>query len=92
MVVGAKVCELIDGFLWFVCGLYVGILTSPLRKVPTNPKNSVRGIKMLVPCKENRRQIPFQITGIRMAMSRTWVRILLVPETKIRHWEPPYRK
>ena len=32
MVVGAKVCELTDGFLWFVCGLYVGILTSPLNK------------------------------------------------------------
>ena len=31
MVVGAKVCELTDGFLWFVCGLYVGILTSPLK-------------------------------------------------------------
>ena len=30
MVVGAKVCELTDGLLWFVCGLYVGILTSPL--------------------------------------------------------------
>ena len=30
MVVGAKVCELTDGFLWFVCGLYVGILMSPL--------------------------------------------------------------
>ena len=30
MVVWAKVCELTDGFLWFVCGLYVGILTSPL--------------------------------------------------------------
>ena len=30
MVVGAKVCELTDGFLCFVCGLYVGILTSPL--------------------------------------------------------------
>ena len=30
MVVGAEVCELTDGFLWFVCGLYVGILTSPL--------------------------------------------------------------
>ena len=30
MVVGAKVCEVTDGFLWFVCGLYVGILTSPL--------------------------------------------------------------
>ena len=32
MVVGAKVCELTDGFLWYVCGLYVGILTSPLRQ------------------------------------------------------------
>ena len=31
MVVGVKVCEPPDGFLWFVCGLYVGILTSPLR-------------------------------------------------------------
>ena len=30
MVVGAKVCELTDGFLWFVCGLCVGILRSPL--------------------------------------------------------------
>ena len=30
MVVGAKVWELTDGFLWFVCGLYVGILISPL--------------------------------------------------------------
>ena len=29
MVVGAKVW-LTDAFLWFVCGLYVGILTSPL--------------------------------------------------------------
>ena len=29
MVVGAKVCDLTDGFLWFVCGLYVGILMSP---------------------------------------------------------------
>ena len=28
--VGAKLCELTDGFLWFVCGLYVGILTSTL--------------------------------------------------------------
>ena len=28
--VGAQVCELTDGFLWFVCGLYVGIFTSPL--------------------------------------------------------------
>ena len=33
MVVGAKVCELTDGFLWFVCGLHVGILTSPLMLV-----------------------------------------------------------
>ena len=31
MVVGAKVCDLTDGHLWFVCGLYVGILTSPLK-------------------------------------------------------------
>ena len=31
MVVGAKVCELTDGFLGFVCGLYVGISMSPLR-------------------------------------------------------------
>ena len=37
MVVGAKVCELTDGFLWFVCGLYVGILTSPLVNVLQEP-------------------------------------------------------
>ena len=30
MLVGAKVWELRDGFLWFACGLYVGILMSPL--------------------------------------------------------------
>ena len=36
MVVGAKVCELTDGFLWFVCGLYVGILTSPLTLILKN--------------------------------------------------------
>ena len=29
MVVGAKVCDLTED-LWFVCGLYVGILMSPL--------------------------------------------------------------
>ena len=34
MVVGAKVCELTEGFFWFVCGLYVGILRSPPRVVP----------------------------------------------------------
>ena len=34
MVVGAKVCELTDSFLWFVCGLYVGILTSPFNMQP----------------------------------------------------------
>ena len=33
MVVGAKVCELTDGFLWFVCSLYVGILTSLLMHI-----------------------------------------------------------
>ena len=33
MVVGAKVCELTDGFLWFVCDLYVGILSSPLNSL-----------------------------------------------------------
>ena len=30
MVVGAKVCDLTEDLLWFVCGLYVRILTSPL--------------------------------------------------------------
>ena len=30
MVVGAKVCDLTEDLLWFVCGLYAGILTSPL--------------------------------------------------------------
>ena len=27
MLVGAKVCDLTEDLLWFVCGLYVGILT-----------------------------------------------------------------
>ena len=31
MVVGAKVCDLTEDLLWFVRGLYVGILTSSLR-------------------------------------------------------------
>ena len=30
MVVEAKVCDLTEDLFWFVCGLYVGILTSPL--------------------------------------------------------------
>ena len=30
MLVGTKVCDLTEDLLWFVCGLYVGILTSPL--------------------------------------------------------------
>ena len=30
MLVGAKVCDLTDDLLWFVCGLYVGILMSSL--------------------------------------------------------------
>ena len=30
MVVGAKVCDLTEDLLWYVCGLYVGILTSSL--------------------------------------------------------------
>ena len=34
MVVGARICELTEFFLWFVCGLYVGILTSPLKLYP----------------------------------------------------------
>ena len=38
MVVGAKICELTDGFLWFVCGVYVGILTSPLNVI-SNKRN-----------------------------------------------------
>ena len=31
--VSGKVCELTDDFLWFVCGLYVGILMSPLKVI-----------------------------------------------------------
>ena len=37
MVVGAQVCDLTEDLLWFVCGLYVGFLTSSLRgdvKIP----------------------------------------------------------
>ena len=31
MLVGAKVCDLTEDLLWFVSGLYVGILMSSLR-------------------------------------------------------------
>ena len=31
MLVGAKVCDLTDDLLWFVCGLYVRILMSSLK-------------------------------------------------------------
>ena len=30
MVVGANVCDLTEDLLWFVCGLYVRMLTAPL--------------------------------------------------------------
>ena len=33
MVVGAKVCDLTEDLLWFVCGLYVGILMCPLNQL-----------------------------------------------------------
>ena len=33
MLVGAKVCDLTEDLLWFVCGLYVGILTSFLTHI-----------------------------------------------------------
>ena len=46
MVVGAKVCELTDGFLWFVCGLYVGILTSPLKGLATVGRNICMGTNL----------------------------------------------
>ena len=36
MVVGAKICELTEDLLWFVCGLYEGILTSSLMENITN--------------------------------------------------------
>ena len=35
MLVGAKVCDLTEDLLWFVCGLYVGILKSPLKRCIT---------------------------------------------------------
>ena len=35
MVVGAKVCDLTEDLLWFVCDLYVGILMSSLNGVYT---------------------------------------------------------
>ena len=43
MVVGAKVCELTDDLLWFVCGLYVGILTSPLSEAAGGEAVKVAG-------------------------------------------------
>ena len=32
MLVGAQVCDLTEDLLWFVCGLYVGMLTSSLSR------------------------------------------------------------
>ena len=34
MLVGAKVCDLTEDLLWFVCGLYMGILTSSITFLP----------------------------------------------------------
>ena len=54
MVVGVKVCELTDSFLWFVCGLYVGILTSPL-KGPVHSSEGVWTLTIYVPwCRRGR--------------------------------------
>ena len=39
MVVGAKVCDLTEDLLWFVYGLYVGILTSPLIQYSTEKQH-----------------------------------------------------
>ena len=39
MVVGAKVCDFTEDLLWFVCGLYVGMLTSSLTSCPSNHIN-----------------------------------------------------
>ena len=51
MVVGAKVCDLTEDLLWFVCGLYVGILTSSLsrdRGVGTAPWRPTIGLKVCI--------------------------------------------
>ena len=40
MEVGAKVCDLTEDLLWFVCGLYVGILMSSL--ICSNDKFSTK--------------------------------------------------
>ena len=45
MLVGAKVCDLTEDLLWFVCGLYVGILTSSLINMINNKmKSSINNI------------------------------------------------
>ena len=48
MVVGAKVCELTHGFLWFVCGLYVGILTSPLKYIQNDISKTNKCIHCMI--------------------------------------------
>ena len=48
MVVGAKVCDLTEDLLWFVCGLYMGILTSSLRGVPAMRSNLSIGCFQLI--------------------------------------------
>ena len=45
MLVGAKVCDLTEDFLWFVCGLYVGISTSS-HKCLTKRHNSYKILRL----------------------------------------------
>ena len=46
MVDVAKVCDLTEDLLWFVCRLYVGILTSSLNKHMYNPVYHTNGSRI----------------------------------------------
>ena len=50
MVVGAKVCDLTEDLLWFVCGLYVGTLISSLMLSEGNYRYSLnQALQLFVP-------------------------------------------
>ena len=66
MLVGAKVCELTDGFLSFVCGLYVGILTSPRIYMTVGQYDLFRSSWQVISTSSAKSAIPWYPAGYRL--------------------------
>ena len=49
MVVGAKVCELTDGFLWFVCGNFDGLDGAKKMQLHNTHVECVTSLKCISP-------------------------------------------